>query len=154
MAGRYQDGSAFRCEDCGNDYNPLLVHYNEREKCPRCNSTNLKGTHSSLIVEYLRAIRETMPKHLVFENVKALVSKRFKEGFNAFVKEIEDYGYVVNYKVLNSKDYGIPQSRERVFVVASLNSGRFTFPEPVELATDISNYVDFREKDNHTRYLQ
>lgn len=153
IAGRYQDGSMFKCLKCGEEYNPLLVHYKHRSKCPICNSTNLEGTYSSLIIEYLNVVKESMPKYIVYENVKALAGKRYKEGFDAFILELKDYGYNIQYKVLNSKDYGMPQSRERVFVVGSLENNDFQFPAPVELTSGVQDYIDFREKDNITNTI-
>ena len=68
--------------------------------------------------ECKKIIETKKPKYLLLENVKNLVGKRFKEDFDNWLKNLESLGYNNYWKVLNAKDYGIPQSRERVFVVS------------------------------------
>lgn len=128
-------GAMWTCKDCGHQYNPLEVHYTKRDACPCCNSTNLEKTRSSLIVEYLRMIREKKPNFAVYENVKNLVGKEFKLLFDAFLEELHEYGYNTHYQVLNSKHFGIPQNRERVILIIlkkELDNGQFKFPEPFD----------------------
>lgn len=130
-----QKGSVWTCLDCGHKYNPIEQHYSKRDECPNCHSKNLEMTASSLIVEYLRILREKKPKVCFYENVKNLVSKKFEYTFNLFVKELEEYGYNVYYQVLNAKNYGIPQNRERVILVAirkDVDNGKFKYPEPFD----------------------
>lgn len=130
-----QKGSLWTCLDCGYTYNPIEQHFSIRDKCPNCKSKNLERTASSLIVEYLRVLREKKPKFCIYENVKNLIGKNFKKTFNLFIKELDEYGYNVYYKVLNAKDYGIPQNRERVILVAirkDLDNGNFKYPEPFD----------------------
>ncbi len=130
-----QKGSVWTCLDCGYKYNPIEQHYSKRDECPHCHSKNLERTASSLIVEYLRVLREKKPKFCVYENVKNLVGKNFKKTFDLFVKELDEYGYNVYYKVLNAKNYGIPQNRERVILVAirkDIDNGKFKYPEPFD----------------------
>ena len=110
-------GSVWFCRDCGHEYNPLEQHYEKRNCCPKCESENLDKTRSSLLVEYLRAVREIKPKYFVYENVKNIKGKNFISMFNLFEKELEEYGYNTYNEIVNSKNYGIPQNRERVFVV-------------------------------------
>ena len=69
VAGK-QKGSIWTCKDCSHEYNPLTVHWSERDKCPHCGSTNLEKTRSSLLVEYLRVIRSNKPNFGIYENVK------------------------------------------------------------------------------------
>lgn len=116
VAGKMQ-GSVWFCKDCGHEYNPLEQHYNKRDCCPKCESKNLDKTRSSLLVEYLRAVREIKPKYFVYENVKNIKGKNFISMFNLFETELEEYGYNTYNEIVNSKNYGIPQNRERVFVV-------------------------------------
>ena len=116
VAGKMQ-GSVWFCRDCGHEYNPLEQHYEKRNCCPKCESENLDKTRSSLLVEYLRAVREIKPKYFVYENVKNIKGKNFISMFNLFEKELEEYGYNTYNEIVNSKNYGIPQNRERVFVV-------------------------------------
>ncbi len=127
-----QKGSVWTCKDCGHEYNPLTVHWSERDKCPNCHSDNIEKTRSSLLVEYLRVIRANKPNFGMYENVKNIVGKQFKDTFKMFTDELDEYGYNVYWKVLNAKDYGIPQNRERVYLIfikKELDNGKFVFPE-------------------------
>ena len=151
LAGKLK-GSKWKCEDCGYEYNPIYVHYSQRDKCPKCQSENLSGTRSSLLVEYLRFVREKQPKFGIYENVKNIVGKKFKETFDLFISELEEYGYNVYWKVLNGKDYLIPQNRERVFVVyvrKDLDNGKFKFPKPIPLNLRLK---DMLEKEVDDKY--
>lgn len=135
VAGK-QKGSVWTCKECGHEYNPLTVHWNERDKCPNCGSKNIDKTRSSLLVEYLRVVRANKPNFGIYENVKNIVGKQFKDTtFKLFTDELEEYGYNVYWKVLNAKNYGIPQNRERVyllFIKKDLDNGKFEFPKPFD----------------------
>lgn len=130
-----QQGSKWKCKDCGHEYNPLTVHWSERDKCPQCGKENIDKTRSSLLVEWLRVIRANKPTWGIYENVKNIVGKSFKETFDMFITELHEYGYNTYYKVLNAKDYGVPQNRERVYLIIILkeyDNGKFVFPEPFD----------------------
>ena len=135
VAGK-QKGSVWTCKECGHEYNPLTVHWSKRDKCPNCNSEDIEKTRSSLLVEYLRVVRANKPNFGIYENVKNIVGKQFKDTtFKLFNDELEEYGYNVYWKVLNAKNYGIPQNRERVyllFIKKDLDNGKFRFPEPFD----------------------
>ncbi|RHE72381.1 DNA (cytosine-5-)-methyltransferase [Mediterraneibacter gnavus] len=141
VAGK-QKGSVWTCKDCVDDngkhfeYNPLTVHWSKRDCCPNCGSKNIEKTRSSLLVEYLRVVRSNRPNFGIYENVKNIVGKQFKDTtFKLFTDELEEYGYNVYWKVLNAKNYGIPQNRERVyllFIKKDLDNGKFEFPEPFD----------------------
>ena len=135
VAGK-QKGSVWTCKDCGHEYNPLTVHWSERDRCHKCGSNNIEKTRSSLLVEYLRVIRANKPNFGMYENVKNIVGKQFKETtFKLFTDELKEYGYNVYWKVLNAKDYGIPQNRERVYLIfikKELDNGKFKYPEPFD----------------------
>lgn len=135
VAGK-QKGSVWTCKDCGHEYNPLTVHWSKRDCCPNCNSNNIEKTRSSLLVEYLRVVRANKPNFGIYENVKNIVGKQFKDTtFKLFTDELEEYGYNVYWKVLNAKNYGIPQNRERVYLIfikKDLDNGKFKFPEPFD----------------------
>lgn len=131
VAGK-QKGSVWTCKDCEHEYNPLTVHWSERDKCPNCHSENIEKTRSSLLVEYLRVVRANKPNFGMYENVKNIVGKQFKDTFKMFTDELDEYGYNVYWKVLNAKDYGVPQNRERVYLIfikKELDNGKFVFPE-------------------------
>ena len=91
------------------------------------------GTRSSLLWQCRRAIVAKKPKYLLMENVRGLVSERFRPLFLKWCDELTSYGYTNFAQILNAKDYGIPQNRERVFVVSILGEAWFNFPQPVEL---------------------
>jgi DNA (cytosine-5)-methyltransferase 1 len=106
-------------------------------------------TRSGLFFEALRIIKETQPKVAIAENVKNLVGKKFKEQFKIVKMSLEEANYNVYWKVLNSKDFGIPQNRERVFIIAirkDVDTGMFQFPQgfPLELRLKdmLENEVD------------
>ena len=132
VAGK-QKGSVWTCKDCGHEYNPLTVHWSQRNKCPHCSSENIEKTRSSLLVEYLRVIRTNKPNFGMYENVKNIVGKQFRDTtFKLFEDELHEYGYNTYWKVLNAKDYGVPQNRERVYLIfikKDLDNGKFVFPE-------------------------
>lgn len=134
-----QKGSVWTCQDCTDEegepykYNPLTVHWSKRDMCPHCGSKNIDKTRSSLLVEYLRIIRGNRPNFGMYENVKNIVGKKFKDTtFKLFEEELHEYGYNTYWKVLNAKDYGVPQNRERVYLIfikKNLDNGKFVFPE-------------------------
>ena len=112
--------------------------------------TEGSGTRSSLLWECRRAILAKRPKYLLMENVAALVSKKFIRLFNAWQLELESYGYRNFAKVLNAKDYGVPQNRERIFMVSILDEqARYEFPDPMPLTIRIK---DVLEKEVEERY--
>ena len=87
------------------------------------------GTRSSLMYETIRIIEKLKPTYVVWENVKNLLSKKHIHNFNNYLKALEDLGYQNYYQVLNAKDYGIPQNRERVFTVSILGDDKYDFPK-------------------------
>lgn len=140
-----RNGALWRCIECGETYNPLTVHYTQRKFCPHCHSENIEKTRSSLLVHYLEVLHSTMPLVAFYENVKNLLCKNFVDVFNMFVAEVEEYGYNVYFKVLNGKDYGIPQNRERVIMLAirkDVDNGKFKFPEPYEEGKTFNDLLD------------
>lgn len=89
-------------------------------------------------------IRGDNPKYLLMENVKGLVSKKFKPDFERWLQKLEQLGYKNYWKVLNAKDYGIPQNRERVFVVSIRKDidKNYTFPAPVPLQLKLQDVLE------------
>lgn len=101
------------------------------------------GTRSSLLWEVRRAILAKKPKYLLMENVAALVSQKFIGTFNQWQLELERYGYTNFSQVLNAKDYGVPQNRERIFMVSILNCEQaYYFPTPVELTKRLKDVLE------------
>ena len=102
-------------------------------------------TRSGLVWDATRIIRATQPKVAIAENVKNLVSKKFTKEFEAILKELDEAGYNNYWKVLNAKDYGIAQNRERVFIVSirkDIDLGLFEWPKPEELTTRLLDYLE------------
>ena len=94
------------------------------------------GTRSSLLWECRRAIEVKRPKYLMLENVKALVSKKFLPLFHRWLAVLEELGYTNYFAVLNAKDFGCPQNRERVFCISIHGEHdiyRMPLPIPLEL---------------------
>lgn len=76
------------------------------------------GTRSSLMYETVRIIEKLKPKYIIWENVKNILSKNHIHNFDNYINKLGDLGYNSYYQVINAKDYGIPQNRERVFTVS------------------------------------
>ena len=87
------------------------------------------GTRSSLMWETVRIVEKIKPKYVIWENVKNLLSKKHRHNFDAYLKTMEELGYTNYYQVLNAKDYGIPQNRERVFTISILGNENYEFPK-------------------------
>lgn len=106
------------------------------------------GTRSSLMYETLRIVEKLQPKYVIWENVKNLLSKKHRHNFDAYLESMEKLGYVNNYKVLNAKDYGIPQNRERVFTISIRRDYMeekqiaFQFPEPFPLQKRLKDVLE------------
>lgn len=100
------------------------------------------GTRSSLMYETLRIVEKLKPQYVIWENVKNLLSKKHRHNFDAYLEAMEGLGYTNYYQVLNAKDYGVPQNRERVFTVSILGGGEFTFPEPMPLEKRLKDVLE------------
>ncbi len=109
------------------------------------------GTRSSLMYETLRIVNKLKPKYVIWENVKNLLSKKHRHNYNNYLEQMYDLGYRNYYQVLNAKDYGIPQHRERVFTISIRNDvvNNFEFPEPQELKLRTK---DLLEENVDTKY--
>ena len=106
-----------------------------------------KGTRSGLLLEVERLLLKakengTLPKYLLLENVKNLVGKKFIKDFERWLSFLNSLGYYSNWEVLNAKDYGIPQNRERVFVVSSLENIHYVFPKKQELKIKMKDLLE------------
>lgn len=116
-----------------------------------CQSFSLVGkqrglgdTRGTLFYEYARLVGEIRPKVFIYENVRAILSNDNGRTWETMTKIFEDLGYSWSYRILNAKDYGIPQNRERVFVVGFRNDLEITdfeFPQPRELKTKMQDYL-------------
>ena len=113
--------------------------------------TEGSGTRSSLLWEVKRAVLAKHPSYLLMENVKALVSEKFLPTFRLWLDWLTDQGYTNFCEVLNAKDYGVPQNRERIFVVSVLGDAWFSFPHPQELKLRLKDMLE--EKVEEKYYL-
>ena len=103
------------------------------------------GTRSSLMYETIRIVEKLKPKYIIWENVKNVISKKHKHNFDKYIKSLDELGYNSYYQVLNSKDYGIPQNRERVFTVSirkDISKGFFYFPPKQELKIKLKDLLE------------
>lgn len=102
-------------------------------------------TRSGLFFDAARIIKATQPKVAIAENVKPLVGKKFKAEFQTVLETLEDAGYNNYWKVLKASDFGVPQSRERVFIVSirkDVDTGVFQFPIPYKLEKCMMDYLE------------
>lgn len=114
--------------------------------------TKGSGTRSSLLFETIRIIEEMniKPKVVLWENVKGVLDRNLRASFFHYLKEMERLGYESKYEILNAMDFGIPQKRERIFVVSILENNPFDFVKLEKTqARDIS---EFLEKDTSNIY--
>lgn len=108
--------------------------------CPRGN----------LIYEYFRIVEESQPKVFIYENVKGFLSINKGETFENFKNSFKEIGYTVYHQVLNTKDYGIPQNRERIYIVGFKDNVDFSFQEKQELKLKLK---DMLEESVDSKYL-
>ena len=115
-----------------------------------------ESTRSGLFFEALRIIKELRPRYAIAENVKALTSTKFKNEFATVLSSLEEAGYKNYWRVLNAKDYGIPQNRERVFIVSirrDVDEGDFQFPDKEPLMLRLRDMLEPAESVDEKYYL-
>ena len=108
------------------------------------------GTRSSLLWENVRLLKiskdnNTLPKYVMFENVKNLVSKKFIDSFNDLIDILNELGFNTYWKVINAKDCGIPQNRERVFAISirkDIDNKKIDFPKPFDLGIRLKDILE------------
>ena len=102
------------------------------------------GTRSSLMYETIRIVEKLKPKYVIWENVKNVISKKHKHNFDNYLNKMEELGYKNYWQVLNAKDYGIPQNRERVFTISIRNdiNKDFAFPIKQELKLKLKDMLE------------
>jgi len=107
------------------------------------------GTRSGLLWEVQRLLDcSPPPKIMILENVKAITGDKFRKPLNAYIQSLAERGYTSSWRVLNSRDFGIPQNRERFFMVSCLNGVHFQFPKGHTLKTCLKDFLqgDVTEK--------
>ena len=143
------EGMVNKCS-CGYSWPIDFSDDNESLICPSCGAKVQSSTRSGLLgqVQRLLAVSKkenTLPKYLLLENVKNLVGKKFKPQFDAWIRWLDSIGYNTYYQVLNSKNFGIPQNRERIFALSirkDVDNGNFKFPEQISLTTRLKDILE------------
>lgn len=103
------------------------------------------GTRSSLMYETVRIVSKIRPNYVIWENVKNVTGKKHRHNFDEYLHRMEELGYSNYWQILNAKNYGVAQNRERVFVISireDVDTGEFAFPEPMELKKCMADYLD------------
>lgn len=105
------------------------------------------GTRSSLMYETLRIVEKLKPKYVIWENVKNLLSKRHVHNYDAYEEFMTNLGYVTFCDLMNAKDYGIPQNRERVYTISVRPEDEFlnktyNTPKPFPLKKKLKDFLD------------
>ncbi len=114
-----------------------------------CQSFSIAGkrggfedTRGTLFFEFARCVKEFQPEVFIYENVKGLMNHDKGKTFEVVLNTFEDLGYKYFYQLMNAKDYGIPQSRPRIFIIGFKNNNvDFKFPEKQELKTKMSDFL-------------
>lgn len=105
----------------------------------------LEDTRGTLFYEYARLVSEIRPKVFIYENVKALLSNDEGRTWETIQRIFTELNYTWSYQVLNARDYGVPQNRERIFVVGFRNDlileNEFSFPNPIPLNKTMQDYL-------------
>lgn len=100
-------------------------------------------TRGTLFYEFARVVKENQPKVFIYENVKGLTNHDNGNTFEIIKATFDELGYKYFYKVLNAKDYGVPQHRERIFVVGFKDKNvKFDFPKPIELEHRMQDFLE------------
>lgn len=101
-----------------------------------------KDARGTLFYEFARLVKEMKPKSFIFENVKGLLSHDSGKTWEVIQSVFKELGYAYFPKVLNAKDYGMPQNRERLFVIGFRKKRNFEFPDPVELKLTVRDLLE------------
>ena len=104
----------------------------------------VKDERGKLFFEMCRILRERQPKCFIAENVKGILTANKRSAFPLILKEFEESGYEVQYQILNSADYGVPQKRERIYMVCFRNDleiNDFKYPKPFELTRHVEDFL-------------
>ena len=103
----------------------------------------MEDTRGTLFYDFARIIQECKPKVFIFENVRGLVNHDKGNTWRVIQNVFNDLGYSINSKILNSCDYGIPQSRNRIFVVGFRKKNTdFLFPKPIKLQKTMQDFLE------------
>ena len=107
-------------------------------------------TRSSLMWNTVEIIKIKRPKYVIWENVKGVLTKKHIHNFEKYINLLNELGYTSYYKVLNAKDYGIPQHRERIFVVSILGEhNQFEFPSKIKLEKRLRDLLEDKVEEKY-----
>ncbi len=107
-------------------------------------------TRGTLFFDVARIVGHHKPQVVFLENVKRFKTHDKGNTFNVVTSVLEEMGYEVHAKVLNAKDFGVPQNRERIYIVAFLGKTNFEFPEPVGIKTRLGDILEANVDDKYT----
>ncbi|MEA1983373.1 MAG: DNA (cytosine-5-)-methyltransferase [Campylobacterota bacterium] len=103
----------------------------------------LEDTRGTLFYEFARVVKESQPKIFIYENVKGLTNHDKGNTFETILATFDELGYKYSHKILNAKNYGMAQHRERIFVVGFLDKTvDFSFPEPIKLQHTMQDFLE------------
>ena len=101
-----------------------------------------EDTRGTLFFEFARCVKEFQPEVFIYENVKGLLSHDQGKTFETVLNTFNELGYKYFHQILNAKDYGIPQNRQRIFIIGFKNKEvNFKFPEKQVLKTKMSDFL-------------
>lgn len=119
-----------------------------------------EDTRGTLFREFARVVKECQPKVFIFENVQGLFKHDQGRTWEIIRKTFEDYcGYDIHYQLLNARDYGIPQTRERLYCIGFKKKTNFKYPAPIELKYKMYDFLEdyikcrFYSQETNTKYL-
>ncbi len=115
----------------------------------------LDDPRGKLWIDVFRVVKANQPKAFIFENVKGLTEPRNQKSLQYIINNLENSGYIVKYQVLNSYDFGVPQDRDRIFIVGIRkeleNCQKFTFPAPIDKQTKLYEVIPGLQASNFTK---
>ncbi|MBF0345565.1 MAG: DNA (cytosine-5-)-methyltransferase [Nitrospirae bacterium] len=106
------------------------------------NGKGFNDVRGTLFFDIVRILEAKHPKGFILENVKRIVRHKNGYTFNRILETLKELGYFVDYKVLNALDYGLPQKRERVFIVGFYKAIVFSWPQRFERLTPLSDILE------------
>lgn len=144
------EGMANKCEACGHSWPIDFSNATDTLICPECGAIVESSTRSGLLGQVQRLLAKAyqeneLPNMLLMENVKNLTGQKYIGQFETWVRWLDSIGYDTYWKVLNAKNFGIPQNRERVFAISirkDVNTKDFIFPEQIPLTIRLKDILE------------
>ena len=124
------------------------------------NQRGFEDTRGTLFREFARVVKECKPKIFIFENVQGLFKHDNGKTWEVIRNTFEDYcGYDIHYQLLNARDYGVPQTRERLYCIGFRKKTNFKYPAPIPLKYRMYDFMEdyldsvYYSKVNNIKYL-